>query len=134
MTSRLRSAFLGLMLAQAAHSVEEYVFRLYDVFAPARFVSGLVSDDLARGFAVANVLIVFAGLASYVAIVRPGRPLARSVSWFWSLLEFANGVIHCGLALVRFGYFPGVATAPALLALAGYLLRALGRGESPARG
>ena len=40
-----------LILAQAAHSTEEYVFRLFDVFAPARFVSSLVSDNLAVGFA-----------------------------------------------------------------------------------
>jgi hypothetical protein len=33
-----RSAFLALILAQAAHSVEQYAFRLYDVLAPARYV------------------------------------------------------------------------------------------------
>ena len=52
MDARTRFAFLALILTQAAHSVEEYVFRLYDVFAPARFVSGLVSDNHAAGFAV----------------------------------------------------------------------------------
>ena len=35
MTPRMRTAFLWLIVAQAAHSVEEYVFRLYDVLAPA---------------------------------------------------------------------------------------------------
>ena len=44
-------AFLLLVVAQAAHSVEEYVTRLYADFAPARFVSTLVSDDPATGFA-----------------------------------------------------------------------------------
>ena len=29
-----RWAFLALMVAQAAHSIEEYIFRLFDVFAP----------------------------------------------------------------------------------------------------
>jgi hypothetical protein len=31
-----RQLFLWLIVAQAAHSVEEYQFRLYDVLAPAR--------------------------------------------------------------------------------------------------
>jgi hypothetical protein len=54
MSPRSRWAFLALILAQAAHSIEEYLFRLFDVFAPARFVSRLVSNDLAVGFALVN--------------------------------------------------------------------------------
>jgi hypothetical protein len=134
MPARMRTAFLWLIVAQAGHSIEEVVFRLYDVFAPARFISGLLSDDLARGFAVANMLLVAAGLACYVAIVRPGRSAARGVAWFWSLLEFGNGTGHCAFALARLGYFPGVATAPALLGIAGYLLRHLGRAATHSRG
>jgi hypothetical protein len=134
MTVRMRTAFLWLIVTQAAHSAEEYVFRLYDVLAPARFVSGLLSDDLARGFAIANVLLVLAGVACYLAIVRPGRPLARGVAWFWSLLEFGNGIGHSGLALARLGYFPGVATAPALLGISGYLLWLLSRTNTHPRG
>ena len=38
-----RITFWLLILAQAAHSIEEYVGRLYDVFPPARVVSGLIS-------------------------------------------------------------------------------------------
>ena len=34
-----RLAFLLVILAQAAHSIEEYAFRLYDLFPPARFVA-----------------------------------------------------------------------------------------------
>lgn len=45
--SRDQNAFLALILVEAAHSLEEYVFRLYEVFAPARFISSLVSDDTA---------------------------------------------------------------------------------------
>ena len=37
MEPRSRTAFLALILVQAAHSTEEYAFALYDVFAPARF-------------------------------------------------------------------------------------------------
>ena len=61
MTPQSRRAFLVLILAQAAHSTEEYVFRLFDVFAPARFVSSLVSDDLAVGFALVNTGLILFG-------------------------------------------------------------------------
>ena len=64
MDPRIRWAFLALIVAQAAHSIEEYVFRLFDVFAPARFVSGLVSDDLSVGFAFGNAGLVMFGLWS----------------------------------------------------------------------
>lgn len=130
----MRAVFLWLIVAQAAHSVEEYVFRLYDVLAPARFISALVSDDLARGFAIANALLVLAGVLCYVWSVRPRRPSARAVAWFWSLLELGNGLGHSAFAVARLGYFPGVATAPALLGLSGYLLRLLGRTGTPPRG
>jgi hypothetical protein len=116
-----RSAFLALMVAQAAHSMEEYVFGLYDVFAPARFVSSLISRDLARGFAVANLGLVLFGIGCYLVVVRPGRPAERGVAWLWTLLELGNGIGHMLLAVSRGRYFPGLATAPFLLGLSLYL-------------
>lgn len=118
-------AFLVLIVAQAAHSIEEYVFRLYDVFVPARLVSSLVGDNLPFGFAVANTLIVLFGIWSYVARVRPNHPSARGFAWFWTGLEFANGIGHAVIALARGGYFPGVATSPILIAVSLYLARQL---------
>jgi hypothetical protein len=121
MSGQSRWAFLALMVAQAAHSIEEYIFRLFDVFAPARFVSGLISTDLEFGFAVANAAIVLSGLWCYFARVRTGHPSAPAFAWFWTVLEFANGTIHSVLALSRGAYFPGVATAPVLLGVSAYL-------------
>jgi hypothetical protein len=121
MSPRSRSAFLALILAQAAHSIEEYVFRLFDVFAPARFVSALVSDDRAVGFALVNAGLVAFGLWCYFARVRAGHPSGRAFAWFWAGLEFANGTGHSALALSRGGYFPGVATAPLLLGVSAFL-------------
>jgi hypothetical protein len=60
--SRFSIAFAALIAAQAAHSVEEYLGQLYDSFPPARFVSGLVSSNLERGFVIANVLLVTSGI------------------------------------------------------------------------
>ena len=74
MDSRTRLAFLTLVLAQASHSIEEYAFALYDVFPPARFASGLVSSDLATGFAILNGAFVVFG----VALVANGRSRRRT--------------------------------------------------------
>jgi len=121
MDARARLTFLALIAAQAAHSIEEYVFRLFDVFAPARFVSGLVSSDLATGFAIVNAAMVLFGVWCYVARVRPRCPSARGFAWFWTFLELGNGVGHIAIAVSRGAYFPGVATAPFLLATSSYI-------------
>jgi hypothetical protein len=122
---RTRLAFVLLLLAQTAHSLEEYVTRLYDVFPPARFVSGLFDDDRRIGFAIANVLLIAFGIWCWAFPVRRGWPSARGVAWFWAALEIANGTIHSGLAVARAGYFPGVVTAPLLIATGAWLSKRL---------
>ena len=61
MDERVKRVFLFLILAQAAHSIEEYLAKLYEVFTPARLVSSVVSDNLAFGFFVANAALVAFG-------------------------------------------------------------------------
>lgn len=130
MPRRLSHLFLTLILAQAAHSVEEYVFRLYDVLAPARYVSGLFGVDREIGFIVVNSALVLFGLWCWHRSRLPGRV---ALAWFWALLEIANGLAHIGLALAAGGYFPGLVTAPLLLGLGGWLALRLGR-RSPDSG
>jgi hypothetical protein len=113
--------FLFLILAQGAHSIEEYVTGLYAVFAPARFVSSLVSTDPARGFLLVNAALVTFGMWCWAVPIRSGWEAARGLLWFWTILELANGIGHSALALARGGYFSGVATAPLLLLFAGWL-------------
>jgi len=115
MDGRARFLFAALILAQAIHSVEEYLFRLYDALPPARYVSDALGLDRPLGFIVANVALVLFGLWCWLARVRPGHRSARAFAWFWALLEIANGLAHCGLAIAAGGYFPGLATAPLLL-------------------
>jgi len=131
MDRRSRRAFGLLIAAQAAHSVEEYAFRLFDVFAPARFLGALVSSDIARGFALVNAGIVVFGLWCYLARVRTARSSARAYAWFWACLEFGNGVGHVMLAAVQGGYVPGVGTAPALIAVSFFLGAGLTRQGRP---
>jgi hypothetical protein len=90
MSRRSQLVFLLLVLAQAAHSIEEYATRLYDIFAPARFVSGLVSADLATGFVVVNATLVGFGLWCWLVPVRSGTASARAWAWPWALVELAN--------------------------------------------
>jgi hypothetical protein len=105
-------------MAQAAHSIEEYTFRLYDTFPPARFVSGLVSADRARGFLAINVALVAFGVWCVVGPVRRRSPAAAGLMWTWVGIEVVNGIGHPLWSIANGGYTPGVATAPVLLVLA----------------
>jgi hypothetical protein len=118
---RTQLAFVLLIVAQAAHSVEEFVARLYDVFPPARFVSHLFSNDARTGFVIANVLLVACAVWCWLVPVRRGWATSQVVAVFWAVLELTNGTIHTGLAVLRGSYFPGVLTAPLLLVTGAWL-------------
>jgi hypothetical protein len=106
-----------LILSQALHSIEEYVARLYEVFAPARFVSSLISDDPSIGFLIGNLALVAFGLWCWAFPVRSRWRIAHGLAWFWSVLELGNGLVHAVMAMSIGAYFPGVLTAPLLFAL-----------------
>jgi len=119
--------FLCLILAQAAHSIEEYFTGLYNVFAPARFVSSLVSSDLSFGFLIVNTCLIVFGLWCWVVPVQSGWAAEKGIVWFWVVLELLNGFGHIILAFSRRSYFPGVATAPLLLVFAAWTAVTQGR-------
>jgi hypothetical protein len=72
LSNRAATTFGLLILAQAAHSIEEYAGRLWESFPPARFVSGLVSDDLRLGFLVLNVALVLSASGAICGPCRAG--------------------------------------------------------------
>jgi uncharacterized protein with HXXEE motif len=115
---RLQLTFPALSVAQAAHPLEEYRGRLYDVFPPARFVSGAITSDRERGFLAVNALILAFGLWCWLWPLRRRWRIAIAVAWVWAVVEALNGIGHSAWSLLRGGYTPGVATAPALLVLA----------------
>ena len=129
--ARAQLLFGALVLAQAAHSVEEYVGRLWDVFPPARLLTGLVSPDREFGFLVINVGLLLFGLWSYAWPVRRRRPAAVPLMWGWAVLEISNGIVHPAWSVIRGGYEPGTLTAPLLLVLGLLLARELLRGPAP---
>ena len=129
MDRRIRRAFLLLIATQAVHSIEEYWFRLYDLFAPAWAVSDALGIHRPTGFAITNAALIGFGLWCY-ARIRRGLSGARGLGWFWAVIEILNALAHGALALAAGGYFPGIATAPLLLAASLFLiwcLRSKGR-------
>lgn len=119
--------FLGLACAQALHSVEEYAFRLYESFPPARFVSGLVSWDIRRGFVLINISIVALAAACYWWPVRHRWASAAPIMWFWVGLETVNGIGHPAWSIREGGYTPGLVSAIVLLCTSVVLAGALRR-------
>ncbi len=108
--------------------------RLFDVLASARFISSLISSDLALGFLIFNAGFDLFALWCWAVPVRRGWTSARGIVWFWALLELGNGAGHIALALSEGGYFPGAATAPVLLLFAAWLAFLLVRaGPAPAQ-
>jgi hypothetical protein len=116
--SRLQLTFAALVLAQAAHSIEEYVGGLWETFPPAAFVTGLVSSDRERGFLVINCVLVAFAVWCLLWPVRRAWPSARAFVWLWIGVDVVNGVGHLAWSLRQGSYTPGVLTAPLLLALA----------------
>jgi hypothetical protein len=127
MEPRPANALLILVLVQACHSVEEYVFRLWEALPPARFVAGALGFEPALGFAVSNSLLLGFGLWCWLVPVRRGWRSAAVFAWGWALVEAGNGCAHVALATAAGGYFPGLYTTPLLLAAAAWLIASLGR-------
>jgi hypothetical protein len=122
-TGRSVTTFGLLILAQTAHSIEEYAGRLWESLPPARFVSGLFSNDLRLGFLLANVLIVTFGVWCYLWPVSRRWRSARAFALGWAVVELVNGMVHSLWSLRQGGYAPGVATAPFLVLLSVMALR-----------
>ena len=123
MDDRIRMTFLILVLVQALHSIEEYFGKLWQVFAPARFLTGLVSRNLETGFLIINIGLFVFGLLCWFVIGQKNEKIALGLIWFWVVLETINGIGHIGWTLSAGTYTPGIATAPILPIVALYLTR-----------
>jgi hypothetical protein len=119
--------FLSLIAVQGLHSAEEYVFRLYDVFPPARFLSGLVASDREIGFVVLNVFLVLLGIWSYVWPVRREWSVAVPLIWAWVFVEFSNGIVHPTWSIAQRSYTPGLVTSVLFLPVVFLIGRQLSR-------
>ena len=135
---RTPAAFGLLVLAQAAHSIEESIWRLWESFPPARFVAGLISNDLERNFVSLNVCLVAFGAWCWFWPVRRQWPSAIPIMWGWIAVETINGIVHPVWSVIQGGYTPGVVTslmlAPLALYLAKQVLASSSRAEAPRPG
>ena len=129
--TRLQFTFLLLIIVQSLHSIEEYAGRLYEIFPPARIVSGLISQNLETGFVIFNVVLVSFGLWCFWWPIRQHWSSAALFIWIWVGIELVNGIGHPLWSLSVLRYTPGVATAPVLLLLALYLVRQVPLLEKP---
>ena len=109
--------YLALCFAQASHSIEEYLTRFWvHIFeAPllpfSRTFQSHGPNKVSRvSFVTFN--IAFDGLMFLFYLF-----LLQSEAWSWvfvlgtALVGVGNGVLHCGTALLKRGYFSGCLTA-----------------------
>jgi hypothetical protein len=124
LNKHIRINFLLIALVQGLHSIEESIGKLWDVYPPATFLSGLVSSDLKMGFIIINVGLFIVLLLTWLATFTKNYSVLPFL-WFWSIMELINGVGHSVWAIIEGSYVPGLATAPILLILALNMIRLL---------
>ena len=123
--TRFQAAFGALVPAQAVHSVEEYVGRLWESFPPARFLTGLIGKTSSADSWSSRCRWWHSGSGAFSdPCVWDRRP---PLPWVWVAMDVINGIGHSRWTLRQGGYTPGVATAPVLLALTVYLALQLSR-------
>ena len=131
--NRPEATFLALVAVEGAHSIEEYIGRLWEVFPPARYITGLVSQDHQFGFVVINVSLFLFGVWCVLWPVRHRWPSVRVFAGIWIGIATLNGIGHPLWSLRLQAYTPGVITAPVLLILAILLAVQLGKLGTPSK-
>lgn len=123
MGTRITTLFLILVLLQALHSVEEYLGKLWEVFPPARFLTGMISNKHETGFLIINIGLFLFGLWCWLFPVRKNYTSAAGFIWLWIIIEMINGIGHPLWSLIQLNYEPGLITAPFLLVISILLIR-----------
>lgn len=120
MNVRIKAVFLVLVILQALHSVEEYTGKLWEVFAPARLMSGLASANYEKGFIIINSGFFAFGIVSWLLTVKK-YIISRFFIWWWIIIELINGEGYPLVSLFRNSYVPGLISSFFILATAVYL-------------
>ena len=127
---RITTAFLILVILQAFHSLEEYLGKLWDVFPPARFLTGIIANNRETGFLIINIGLFLFGLWCWLFPVRKGYASAARFIWFWIIIEIINGIGHPLWTLTQMEYEPGLITAPFLLVISIFLIKKITASKS----
>ena len=125
--NKIQVSFLLLAIAQGLHSIEEAIGKLWDVYPPATYLSGLVSDNLKTGFIIINISLFIVLMLTWLGTFSKTFSV-KGLLWFWTIMEMINASGHFIWAIAERSYEPGLVTAPLLLFLAIRLSRLLIRG------
>jgi hypothetical protein len=132
MNNKIRAAFLVLIVLQALHSVEEFIFKFYEVFPPMVSVYRDAPAMARPAFTLANSILVAVGFVCLFRWVWPARPGARAVAWVWAGAEAFNVIAHCVWAILIRGYNPGLVTGLGFVPVVAYLIYLLRRAKAHA--
>lgn len=116
MNKKIQVSFLLIALFQGLHSIEEYYGELWDVYPPATYICGLVSDNLKNGFVIINISLFIVLMLTWLTTLGKNFSV-KPLLWWWAILELINGAGHSVWAIMEGSYVPGLATAPVLLVL-----------------
>jgi len=116
MNKKIRVTFLLIALVQGLHSIEEFYGKLWDVYPPATYICGLVSNNLENGFVIINISLFIVLMLTWLTTFSKSSS-AKPLLWWWTILELINGVGHPVWAIMERSYVPGLVTAPVLLVL-----------------
>jgi len=131
MNVRTKAAFLAMVVLQAAHSVEEIIFKFHEAFPPMQSIYRRAPSLAQPAFVLFNSVLILSALLCFFHWVRPARAGARAVLWVWVGIQLATVAAHVVWLALAGGYHPGLATVPALAAAAAYMTYRLA-GASPA--
>ena len=122
MNNRVKTAFLGMVLLQAVHSVEEYAFKLYEVFPPMQFIYRNAPELAQPAFVAFNLLLFLFGMICFFYWVQPARKGAKIIVWIWIAIQLTTFAAHLVWAILIGGYHPGLGTAPLFVPVVIYLI------------
>jgi Protein of unknown function with HXXEE motif len=126
MNKQIKTAFLAMIVLQTVHSIEEFLFKIYEVSPQMRLAFQHAPDLAKPAFIASNLLLNLFGFICFFYWVRPAKPAARRVVWIWVGIQFVTVAGHFIWAMKVSGYHPGLVTVPLFVPLiiyAVYLLR-----------
>ena len=127
MNNRIQVAFLLLIVLQTLHSIEEFIFRFYEVFPPMVSVYRNAPHLARPAFILANSILVLVGFVCLFCWVWPGKRGAKTVVWVWIGVESFNLIAHCVWAVLIRAYNPGLVTGLGFVPVVVYLIYLLWR-------
>ena len=133
-SNKQRFCFILLITSQCAHSIEEVHYKLWEVFAPARFVGSLFNSDISLGFTIANILLICIGLLCTIYLLVAKGAWSRFIIFSWASIELINFAVHTFMSVSLGAYFPGVYTAPLLLLFSVPLIPGVLNSEQQSKG